>query len=135
MRLMELIVSRDNLMRAFRQVVANKGAPGIDKMTVAQLGDHLKGSWPRIKEDLLSGQFTSERRAMRNGRVSQAVHGRLDELIVNVEAWLAWALWRQAHRRLGLDPRAVTLRVISLSGTADEMIQRWRFCSQAFRSM
>ena len=57
MRLMELIVSRDNMMRAYRQVVANKGAPGIDKMTVAQLGDHLKGSWPRIKEDLLSGRF------------------------------------------------------------------------------
>lgn len=57
MRLMELIVSRDNMMRAFRQVIANKGAPGIDKMTVAQLGDHLKGSWPRIKEDLLSGRF------------------------------------------------------------------------------
>jgi len=57
MRLMELIVSRENMMRAFRQVSANKGAPGIDKMTVEQLGAHLKASWARIKEDLLSGRY------------------------------------------------------------------------------
>lgn len=53
MRLMELIVSRDNMMRAYRQVVANKGAPGIDKMTVERLGGHLKASWAHIREDLL----------------------------------------------------------------------------------
>jgi RNA-directed DNA polymerase len=57
MRLMELIVSRENMMRALRQVSANKGAPGIDKMTVELLGDHLKGSWARIKQDLLSGRY------------------------------------------------------------------------------
>jgi RNA-directed DNA polymerase len=57
MRLMELIVSRENMMRAFRQVKANKGAPGIDKMTVEQLDDHLKGSWAYIKEELLSGRY------------------------------------------------------------------------------
>lgn len=57
MRLMELIVSRENMMRAFRQVKANKGAAGIDEMTVEQLSEHLKGFWACIREDLLSGRY------------------------------------------------------------------------------
>ena len=32
--LMERVVERDNLRRAWRQVKANRGAPGIDGMTV-----------------------------------------------------------------------------------------------------
>jgi RNA-directed DNA polymerase len=57
MRLMEVIVSRGNMVRALRRVEANKGAPGIDKMTVEQLGPYLKAHWARIRQDLLSGQF------------------------------------------------------------------------------
>ena len=32
--LLERILSRDNLNRAYKQVRANKGAPGIDGMTI-----------------------------------------------------------------------------------------------------
>ena len=35
--LMEAIVARDNLKKALAQVKRNKGAPGIDGMTVAEL--------------------------------------------------------------------------------------------------
>ena len=56
-RLMERIVSRENMMTAYQRVVANKGAPGIDKMTVEQLKPHLVEHWPRIKEDLLAGRY------------------------------------------------------------------------------
>ena len=41
-RLMELIVSRENMMAAYARVVGNKGAAGIDKMTVADLKPFLK---------------------------------------------------------------------------------------------
>jgi RNA-directed DNA polymerase len=54
---MERIVSRENMMTAYQRVVANKGAPGIDKMTVEQLKPHLVEHWPRIKEDLLAGRY------------------------------------------------------------------------------
>jgi RNA-directed DNA polymerase len=53
-RLMELVVSRENMMAAHARVVGNKGAAGIDKMTVADLKPFLKEHWPRIKEDLLA---------------------------------------------------------------------------------
>jgi len=56
-RLMELIVSRENMMTAYRRVAANKGAPGVDKMTVEQLKPYLVVHWPRIKEELLAGRY------------------------------------------------------------------------------
>ncbi len=56
-RLMEEIVSRANMMAAYHRVMANKGAAGIDRMTVEQLQPHLKEHWPRIKEELLEGRY------------------------------------------------------------------------------
>jgi len=54
---MEAILSRENMMVAYRRVVANKGAPGIDKMTVEQLKPFLTAHWPRIKEELLAEHY------------------------------------------------------------------------------
>src|SRR6266704_727176 len=56
-RTMEEIVERENLKDALRRVKANKGAPGVDAMTVDQLGDYLKQHWPAIREQLLSGTY------------------------------------------------------------------------------
>ena len=55
---MEKIVSRENMMVAYRRVVANKGAAGIDRMSVEQLQPHLKEHWPRIREELLGSRYT-----------------------------------------------------------------------------
>ncbi len=57
LRLMEEIVSRENMMTAYHRVMANKGAAGIDRMTTAQLQPHLKEHWPRIREELLAGRY------------------------------------------------------------------------------
>jgi RNA-directed DNA polymerase len=56
-RLMEMILSRENMMAAYRRVVRNKGAPGIDEMTVEQLKPYLTAYWPRIREELLAGHY------------------------------------------------------------------------------
>src|ERR1035437_9263827 len=56
-RMMEEIVERENLKEALRRVKANKGAPGVDAMTVNQLGDYLKQHWPAIREQLLNGTY------------------------------------------------------------------------------
>jgi RNA-directed DNA polymerase len=45
------------LKEALRQVKANKGSAGIDRMTVGQLADYLKQHWPAIREQLLSGTY------------------------------------------------------------------------------
>ncbi len=55
--LMERVVERSNLFRALKQVKSNKGGPGIDGMTVGQLSGHLKKHWPRVKIQLLNGEY------------------------------------------------------------------------------
>ena len=42
MELIEKILSEDNLNEAIKKVKSNKGAPGVDKMSVAQIDDYLK---------------------------------------------------------------------------------------------
>jgi RNA-directed DNA polymerase len=56
-QLMEIIVDRQNMLRAYRRVLANKGAPGVDGMTVGQLKSYLKRCWPKIKQALLNGTY------------------------------------------------------------------------------
>jgi len=56
-RLMEDILERENMLRALKRVRENKGAPGIDGMTVDQLPDYLKRHWPKIRQDLLDGRY------------------------------------------------------------------------------
>ena len=55
--LMEETCQRENLNRAYRRVKSNRGAPGTDGMTVAELGVHLKEHWPRIREQLLNDLY------------------------------------------------------------------------------
>src|SRR5262245_48263251 len=56
-RLMELVVGRENMMAAHARVVGNKGAAGIDAMSVADLKPFLVERWPRIREDLLADRY------------------------------------------------------------------------------
>ena len=51
--LMGAICDPDNIEAALRAVVRNKGAPGIDGITVKQLPSILKARWPEIEEQLL----------------------------------------------------------------------------------
>ena len=55
--LMEAVVERGNLMLAYQRVVANKGAAGVDALTVTELKDHLKRHWPTIRARLLAGIY------------------------------------------------------------------------------
>jgi RNA-directed DNA polymerase len=54
---MEAIVDRDNLRKALAQVRRNKGAPGVDAMSVEKLAPHLKDHWPTIRAQLLAGAY------------------------------------------------------------------------------
>ncbi len=56
-RLMEIICERENMRRALHRVRSNKGAPGVDGMTVDQLPSYLRRHWDQLKEDLLNGTY------------------------------------------------------------------------------
>jgi Retron-type reverse transcriptase len=56
-RLLEKIVSRDNLNEAFKRVKANKGSHGIDGMGVDELLQYLRDNGEIIKQQILEGKF------------------------------------------------------------------------------
>jgi RNA-directed DNA polymerase len=55
--LMEQVVERSNLWLAYQRVVENKGAPGVDGLTVVEFKDWLKVHWPSVKQALLEGRY------------------------------------------------------------------------------
>lgn len=55
--LMEEVCERENCKQAWKQVKANKGSPGADRMTVQQLPEYLKQHWPAIREQWLNGTY------------------------------------------------------------------------------
>ena len=54
---MEQVVDRANLQRAYQRVKRNKGAAGIDGLTVSELADLVRQHWPTIKAKLLEGTY------------------------------------------------------------------------------
>jgi len=55
--MLEIIVSRGNMMAALKRVRANKGSHGIDGMTVDVLPAYLSIHWPTIRQELLEGTY------------------------------------------------------------------------------
>jgi RNA-directed DNA polymerase len=56
-QVMEEVVQPDNLFRAYRRVKSNKGAPGIDGMTVDDLGVWLDSNLEALRSKLLRDEF------------------------------------------------------------------------------
>ncbi|WP_371747385.1 group II intron reverse transcriptase/maturase [Caballeronia sp. Sq4a] len=56
-RLMEEVCERGNLQQALKRVKANKGAPGVDGMTLQALPAYLREHWPTIRASLLNGTY------------------------------------------------------------------------------
>jgi RNA-directed DNA polymerase len=54
---MEEVLRRENLLRAYQRVKSNRGAAGVDGMSVEQLGSHLVRHWEAIREELLAGRY------------------------------------------------------------------------------
>jgi RNA-directed DNA polymerase len=54
---MERILDRANLQRAWKRVKANKGAPGIDGMSVEEFPAFARKHWPSIRQALLDGTY------------------------------------------------------------------------------
>lgn len=55
--LLARVLERDNLQRALKQVRRNKGAPGIDDMSVDALPQYLKQHWGEIRASIERGRY------------------------------------------------------------------------------
>ncbi|MBT9531491.1 MAG: group II intron reverse transcriptase/maturase [Pseudomonas sp.] len=56
-RQMDAVVERNNLWRAYERVVRNKGAAGVDGLTVFEFKQWLQQHWPRVRTALLAGSY------------------------------------------------------------------------------
>lgn len=57
MKLIEEILSTENVRAALYKVIANKGAAGIDGMEVTQLRDYMNANWWSIKQSILERSY------------------------------------------------------------------------------
>ena len=55
--ILERVLERANLKRALKRVRQNKGAPGIDGMTVDVLPDYLRHHWPALRARIVAGTY------------------------------------------------------------------------------
>ncbi|MFC1886560.1 group II intron reverse transcriptase/maturase [Thermodesulfobacteriota bacterium] len=56
-RLMETILERGNMKSAIKRVIKNKGAPGVDGMTVRRVKGYFRRHRTKIEEALLNGTY------------------------------------------------------------------------------
>jgi group II intron reverse transcriptase/maturase len=55
--LLGVALTRENLLRAWKRVKANKGSAGVDGLDIGQTAAHLKTAWPTIRDQLLQGTY------------------------------------------------------------------------------
>lgn len=56
-QLMEQILSRGNMRMAYKKVKANKGAGGVDGVSIEEVDEYLKENWTDIKEKILKRKY------------------------------------------------------------------------------
>jgi RNA-directed DNA polymerase len=55
--LMERILERDNMKRAWQRVKSNKGAPGSDGMRLDDFPAYARDHWQEIRQSLMDGSY------------------------------------------------------------------------------
>ncbi|HEY8420497.1 MAG TPA: group II intron reverse transcriptase/maturase [Thermoclostridium sp.] len=55
--LLEEILDRDNMNRAYKRVKANKGSYGVDRLTVDELLQYLKQNGTQLRQAILEGKY------------------------------------------------------------------------------
>ena len=51
-KLLDEILSNDNMNLAYKSVKANKGSYGVDEVTLDELSDYIKDNWKQIKSKI-----------------------------------------------------------------------------------
>ena len=57
MKVIERVLSKDNLNEAYKQVIRNKGASGIDEMTCEEVKDYLKVNGNKLINQILNREY------------------------------------------------------------------------------
>jgi RNA-directed DNA polymerase len=55
--LLERILSQENMLKAWKRVKANKGAAGVDSMSIEAFPEFARQNWDKIRESLQTGSY------------------------------------------------------------------------------
>ena len=77
---MERIVERENLKKALERVKRNKGAAGVDGMTVDELSAYLKEKGQPVPPELQEARQSPTRRKVEEPDLSPADEAALDRV-------------------------------------------------------
>ena len=55
--LLEQILARPNMIKAWERVKSNKGAPGVDNMPIAEFLDFAREHWEKIRSSIFAGTY------------------------------------------------------------------------------
>ncbi|MDY6973897.1 MAG: group II intron reverse transcriptase/maturase [Thermodesulfobacteriota bacterium] len=55
--LLERILSKENMRKAWKRVKVNKGSPGIDKMSIEEFPEFARNQWNNIRESIFAGTY------------------------------------------------------------------------------
>ena len=110
--LLEKILSKNNMNTAYKRVCANKGAGGVDEVTVEELGDYIKENWARIRNQIRSREYKPQpvRRVEINqvtrGWINYYALGSMKTAMTEVDAHLRtrlrvviWKQWKTPGKR------------------------------------
>jgi RNA-directed DNA polymerase len=55
--LLERVLSRSNVQKAWKRVKANKGVPGIDNMSIDDFPEFARAQWNSVRDSILAGTY------------------------------------------------------------------------------
>lgn len=56
-KLLNEILSRENMLIVYRKVISNKGASGVDGVTVEGIKDYINQNWKGIKSQIKTRNY------------------------------------------------------------------------------
>jgi RNA-directed DNA polymerase len=72
--LLQAVLASDNLARAWKRVKSNKGAPGIDGVTIEDWPAHARDHWPALRAQIEDGRYQPQ--AVRRVEIPKADGGK-----------------------------------------------------------
>lgn len=133
LNLMEEILERRNMLRAFKQVKRNKGSAGVDGMTINESESFLASNWLSIKAQILSGIYKPS--PVRRVEIPKATGGVrklgiptvLDRLIQQAIGQVLQALWDPSFsdHSYGFRPKRSAQQAVSKAKSYQEEGCRW----------
>ncbi len=130
--LLQQVLSRENMVAAWKRVKANKGSAGVDGLTIEQTAEHLKVRWPQVREEIMAGTYRPQ--AVRHVEIPKPTGGMRELGIPTVQDRLVQQAILQILQPL-IDPTFSECSYGFRPGRSahDAVLQAQRYAQEGYR--